>query len=106
MHNYAEAKELYSRGAAKGEEHCMYYLGQMYEHGLGVSKDYGKAESWYIKAAEHGYPSALYNIGLLHLGGGAGMSRDCNTARSWFEKAAAHGSSAAQTWLAANQSCQ
>jgi serine/threonine protein kinase len=106
MRNYAEARTLFSRGAEKGEEHCMYYLGHMYEYGLGVTRDYAQAESWYKRAADRGYRLAFYNVGLLHLGGGPGMPRDCNAARVWFEKAATHGISAAQTWLAANTSCQ
>lgn len=106
MRNYAEAKALYLRGAEKGDEHCMYWLGYMYASGLGVSPDYPEAQSWYKRAADHGYALAFYNIALLHIGGGPGMPRDCNNARGWFERAAAHGISVAQAWLAANPSCQ
>jgi len=105
MRNYAEAKSLYLRGAEKGDEHCMYWLGYMYASGLGVSPDFPEAQSWYKKAADRGYALALYNIGLLYVGGGPGMSRDCNVARGWFEKAAARGVSVAQKWLSSNSSC-
>ena len=84
----------------------MYWLGYMYASGLGVSPDFPEAQSWYKKAADRGYALALYNIGLLYVGGGPGMSRDCNVARGWFEKAAARGVSVAQKWLSSNSSCQ
>ena len=84
----------------------MYYLGKMYENGLGVNRDYQEAQSWYGKAARRGYPWALYSIGLLHMTGGPGIPQDCNVAREWFQKAAAAGNAGAQQWLAANPSCR
>jgi hypothetical protein len=103
--NYAEAISLYSRGSDEGNADCMYSMGYFYAEGLGVKPDYRLAQTWYQKSADHGKTFALYNIGLLYLGGGAGIPRDCATARQWFEKAAAKGVSLAGNWLKANPSC-
>ena len=104
--NYAEAMRLFRRCSEFGDQNCMYYLGKMYENGLGVNRDYQEAQSWYGKAARRGYPWALYSIGLLHMTGGPGIPQDCNVAREWFQKAAAAGNAGAQQWLAANPSCR
>ncbi len=104
--NYAEAQRLFRRCSDLGDQNCMYYLGKMYENGLGVSRDYQAAQSWYTKAAGRGYFWALYSIGLLHMTGGPGIPQDCNVAREWFQKAAAAGNARAQEWLTANPSCR
>jgi hypothetical protein len=105
LQNYAEAKKLYLLGAEKGNADCMYWLGLLYAGGLGVQPDYGLAQTWYQKSADHGYKEGLYSIGLLYLQGGPGVKRDCDAARRWFEMAASRGSSSAQNWLKANRSC-
>ena len=38
----------------------------MHEFGKGVSKDYEKAIDWYTKAAEMGFHSAQYNLGMKY----------------------------------------
>ena len=81
----------------------MYWLGNIYKQGQGVAPDYKAALSWYQKAADHGYPTALYSIGLLYFEGGPGMAKDCTLAREWLTKAVASGVSVAQSLL--NRSC-
>jgi hypothetical protein len=103
MHNYAEARSLYLRGAEKGDANCMYSLGILYSQGLGVAADYNTARSWYQKAAEHGNKTALYSIGLLYFEGGPGMPKDCGAAHQWLSQAVARGVSVAQSLL--NRSC-
>jgi len=104
--SYVEALRLFRRCSDLGDQNCMYYLGKMYENGMGVSRDYQEAQSWYRKAANRGYSWALYSIGLLHMTGGPGIPQDCNVAREWFQKAAAAGNAGAQQWLGANPSCR
>ncbi len=38
----------------------------MYENGEGVAKDDKQAVYWYRKAADQGYASAQYNLGLMY----------------------------------------
>ncbi len=37
--------------AQKGDAKSQYHLGILYNDGKGVTKDYGQAASWYLKAA-------------------------------------------------------
>jgi hypothetical protein len=97
---------LFRRGSDLGNEHCMIYIGQMYERGLGVPRDYSEAQSWYQRTADRGDSWGLYRIGLLHMTGGPGIAQDCNVAREWLQRAAAAGNSSAQQWLNANPSCR
>jgi hypothetical protein len=76
MHDYAEADRLYLLGADKGDANCMQGLGYFYAEGLGVRQDYGQAQIWYQRSADHGRKDALYNIALLYWRGGPGMPRD------------------------------
>jgi TPR repeat protein len=40
--------------AMKGETRAQYYLGEMYEQGLGTSQNLDEAFKWYTKAAQKG----------------------------------------------------
>lgn len=48
--------------AAKGEPAAQYYLGEMYEHGLGTTTDLKQAFEEYEKAAAKGNPLAKYKL--------------------------------------------
>jgi TPR repeat protein len=65
-----EYKELYlhhySR-AEKGNVESSFKLGEIYEYGRGVVKDYKLAEFWYLKAAEKKHPTAKLNLSWLRL---------------------------------------
>lgn len=41
--------------AMKGDARAQYYLGEMYEQGLGTRQNIDEAFKWYAKAAEKGY---------------------------------------------------
>ena len=55
---YDSAFEGFSEYAKMGNATAQYYLGKMYEDGLGVSRDYVKAVEWYRKSAEQGNAAA------------------------------------------------
>jgi TPR repeat protein len=61
-------------------------LGRMYRKGIGVVKDPTKAFHWYRKAAERGYATAQYQLGLIYLLG-RGTARNAEEAKKWFLKA-------------------
>ena len=44
-------------------------LGICIERGEGVKQDYKKAVEWFQKAADQGYASAQYNLGLRYANG-------------------------------------
>ncbi len=74
-------------------------VGMMYEHGRGVSRDYGEAAKWYEKAADRGFADSEVNLGNLYALG-RGVERDYGQAVKWLEEAASKGSRQARNSLA------
>jgi TPR repeat protein len=50
--------------AGKGDARAQYYLGEMYEQGLGTTQNFDEAFKWYAKAADQG--DALAKRKLAH----------------------------------------
>lgn len=50
--------------ASKGDARAQYYLGEMYEQGLGTTQNFDEAFKWYAKAADQG--DALAKRKLAH----------------------------------------
>ena len=73
--------------------------GTRFEHGEGVSQDYGRAIELYCAAAKRGYVPAQYQLGWLYANG-RGVERDDALAAAWFRLAAKHGHSQAKNMLA------
>jgi TPR repeat protein len=73
--------------------------GDQYQHGTGVTLDYGQALAWYHKAAAGGHPRAEFQIGRM-TEAGQGVVRDDKVAYDWFLRAAEHGLPDAQVYLA------
>lgn len=86
-------KELYPL-ARKGTPEAQFYLGVMYEKGLGVPQDYVAAIRWSRKAAEQGIKEAQYNVGLIYFRG-LGTLPDYVQAHFWWNLSAARGYRAA-----------
>ena len=81
--------------AEQGNADAQNILGNMYEHGRGVTKDYAKAVEWYRKSAEQGYVYAQNNLGRMYYYG-RGVSRDYAKAMKWYRKSAEQGDVTAQ----------
>ena len=104
---YESAFEGFSEYAKIGNATAQYYLGKMYEDGLGVSQDYIKAVEWYRKSAEQGYAKAQYNLSIMYYCG-RGVSKDFDKYLEWYRKSikqsAEQGDAGAQyclgTWYA------
>ncbi len=65
-------------------------LGELYESGESISKNYPEAVRWYKLAAEAGVDDAQNALGLMY-GQGRGINRDAKEALRWLMKAAAQG---------------
>jgi TPR repeat protein len=50
--------------AMKGDARAQYYLGEMYERGLGTSQNIDEAYKWYAKAAQKGDSWAKSKLSL------------------------------------------
>jgi TPR repeat protein len=72
---------------SKGDPESLYYVGQLYYIGSGVTRDLKLAFEWFVKSAEKGYAPAQYRLGLLYLYG-EGVELDAAEAVIWLQKAA------------------
>jgi TPR repeat protein len=85
--------------ANAGELAAQDALGTLYSQIPAVGlRDYQAAMKWYRMAADRGYPSSEYGVGMLYYYG-QGVPQDYSTAARWYRKAADHGSAAAQADL-------
>ncbi len=107
--DFATAMRLWRPLAEQGNVTAQYNLGVMYAKGRGVPQDYvqaylwfnlaasrlsdvkhrddAEAVKWYRLAAEQGYASAQYNLGLMYAKG-QGVPQDYVQAHMWFDLAA------------------
>ena len=81
--------------AEAGKGNAQFYLGGMYDYGLGVIMNKDEAVKWYTKAAVQGVAQAQVNLGFKYQTG-QGVRKDLNAALKWYELAANQGTSAAQ----------
>ena len=72
---YAQALTELTGPAHSGDRAAQSYLGQMYENGYGVKRDYVQAASWYQKAATAGSTDGMNDLGQLY-GYGQGVPYD------------------------------
>jgi TPR repeat protein len=73
-------------------------LGALYADGQGVGQDYGKARSWYERAAAKGDSLAVFNLALLY-DQGLGVARNPRTAARRLLASARAGETTARTDL-------
>jgi TPR repeat protein len=71
------------------------FLGNLYDNGEGVAKDYKKAFACYHKAAEQGYPPSQVSVGYMY-SSGEGVPQDHSEAVKWYRKAAEQGDAKGQ----------
>jgi TPR repeat protein len=70
-----------------GRTEAMTRVGQSYEEGYTVARDYDQAMAWYLRAAEEGSGRAMFHIGQMYWGG-RGVESNLVKAAEWHEKAA------------------
>lgn len=84
--DYKKAMEHFTRAASERYT-AQFYIGLMFDDGLGVERDGKQAFCWYIKAAENGSPEAQNNLGVLYHTG-KGVRQNMEKAYRWLEKSA------------------
>lgn len=97
---YYELFQFSKPFAEQGDMHSQFLIGNLYELGDGVRKDYTKAAIWYSRAANQGYPKAQRALAWLYQDG-RGVKKDINKTLFLLEKAAEGGDSSACNGLAA-----
>ncbi len=96
--DYADALQELQASAKSGDVDAEYWLGHMYEQGLGVKRDAAQAVTWWTTAAQGGSVPAKRALGVLYLQG-EGIFQDFAKARTWLEAAANDGDAVAQREL-------
>jgi Sel1 repeat len=84
------ALDLFGKLANQNNPNAEYWLGHMYEIGLGIPRDATKAIDLYKKAAEQNIVAAEARLGEIYLSGDQ-VPPDFGQARSYLERAAYHG---------------
>jgi TPR repeat protein len=86
--NLGAATAQYRKAADQGNAEAQTALGQGYQNGYGVPRDYTEALKWYRKAADQGFAVAQASLGVMYQNG-QGVPQDYAAAVKWFRKAAA-----------------
>ena len=103
--NFAEALKWFRKAAELGNADAQNRLGNIYDKGQGVARDYFEAKDWYLKAAQQGNSEAQYNLGNLYRTGEENdwftviYETDYRESVQWYLKAAEQGHLKAQKTL-------
>ena len=84
--DYRTSLNVWLPQAQAGDKEAQTYVGEIYEKGLGVPRDYAVASAWYRKAAAQGHSRAQINLGFLYEKG-LGVEKDPVQALSWYRQA-------------------
>lgn len=85
-----QIRRFYLPRAQDGDATAQYYLGHMYQSGLGVAANKAAAAEWYGRAADQNDPRAQYRLAVM-LQTGDGVTRDAPRALSLYRRAAQQG---------------
>lgn len=84
------ALELFRPLAENGDREAQYWLGHMYDAGLGVERNPTEAIGWVRKSAEQGFTQAELRLGQMYRDG-IGTLQDFEQAMKWLKRASARG---------------
>ena len=85
--NYQTSLEIWLGAAAKGDHDAEYYVGKIYEDGLGTAPDYAEAAKWYEKAAAAGHSASQFVLATMYEKG-VGVAADKQKALNLYRRAA------------------
>jgi TPR repeat protein len=77
--------------ALRGDAATQNALGVMYTKGVGVRRNFPRAEYWFKKAADQRYAPSLYHLGVLYKVGPDGIHQDLLRANDYFTASALAG---------------
>jgi TPR repeat protein len=87
----AESVRAIQTASLRGDAGSQNTLGVMYAHGIGVMRNYVRAEYWFRKSADQRYGAALYHLGVLYKAGPDGIHQDLSKANDYFTASALAG---------------
>lgn len=85
--NYPTSLKIWQAEAEKGSAEAQYYVGKIYEGGLGTPPDYAAAVKWYEKAAAQKHSASQFALASLYEQG-LGVTTDANKAFNLYRDAA------------------
>ena len=94
-YDYQTARNEFKQAAVDGHIEAQYYLGEIYEGGIGVPIDYKQALNLYGQAAKQEHAGAQGRLAALYMNGW-GVKRDVNSAFKWYLRSANNGYPLAQ----------
>jgi TPR repeat protein len=65
---------LIQKSALDGDAEMQNRLGIMYAKGIGVPRNFPRAEYWFVMAAKQNHGEALFNLGVLYKAGPLGVA--------------------------------
>jgi uncharacterized protein len=86
-----EAVRLVQTAAVRGDAESQNALGVMYAKGIGVMRNFVRAQYWFQKAADQRYGAALYHLGVLYKVGPEGINQNLSRANDCFTASALAG---------------
>lgn len=84
-----EAKDWFVMAAEQDFAPAQYRLGNIYENGIGFTRDLDLAKTYYQDAAANGHIKSMHNLGVIFAS--EGDSQDLALAAEWFKRAADYG---------------
>jgi TPR repeat protein len=84
-----KAAEFLQRAADAGSAEAQFELAQLYEKGLGVDQDLGRAFDLFKASADQGFADALNDLGFIYYQGGLNVVADQMKGLDYFQQAAA-----------------
>ena len=86
-----QAVRLVQTAAVRGDAESQNALGVMYAKGIGVMRNFVRAQFWFQKAADQRYGAALYHLGVLYKVGPEGITQNLSRANDCFTASALAG---------------
>lgn len=93
----------YGKAAASGDAMSAYYLGELFQQGVGVPVQPAKALYYYQIAADAGQRDAMFAMGYLYEGNFEGVPQDTELAEHWYDLAAKKGDPSALQRVRGNE---
>lgn len=88
--NFPRARNEFFQSALQGHAGAQYYLGEIYEGGVGVAIDHATAFKWYRSAAQQEHAPAQRRLAYLY-SQGLGTDKDETEAFAWYLRSANNG---------------
>ncbi len=97
--HFTHAIKLLAPLAEGGEAEAQYRMAIMYQNGLGVVRNEGRAFDYMRRAAGSGHALAQHGLGFMYMDGDC-VEADGEQAVAWFTRAADQGLAGSKTTLA------